>query len=144
MKKISYQRWKNQCCYCYCLVVSDSLYASGSLVLHHLMEFAQTHVHCVSDAIQPSHPLSPLSSMHPVLDEKSVAFPKVMICIHKRHMEGGGGGVLKKIKNCLKLWQERIKKRCLINNEAAFTRGRTVQEGIGRGNSIYYLEKRLS
>ena len=55
-----------------------------------------------------------------------------------------GGGVLKKIKNCLKLWQERIKKRCLINNEAAFTRGRTVQEGIGRGNSIYYLEKRLS
>ena len=27
-------------------------------VLHHLLEFAQTHVHPVSDAIQPSHPLS--------------------------------------------------------------------------------------
>ena len=27
-------------------------------VLHHLPEFAQTHVHWVSDAIQPSHPLS--------------------------------------------------------------------------------------
>ena len=27
---------------------------------HHLPELAQTHVHCVSDAIQPSHPLSPL------------------------------------------------------------------------------------
>ena len=26
-------------------------------VLHHLLEFAQTHVHRVSDAIQPSHPL---------------------------------------------------------------------------------------
>ena len=26
-------------------------------VLHHLPEFAQTHVHRVSDAIQPSHPL---------------------------------------------------------------------------------------
>ena len=26
-------------------------------VLHHLPEFAQTHVHWVSDAIQPSHPL---------------------------------------------------------------------------------------
>ena len=27
-------------------------------VLHHLLEFAQTHVHWVSDALQPSHPLS--------------------------------------------------------------------------------------
>ena len=30
----------------------------GFPVLHHLQEFAQTHVHWVSDAIQPSHPLS--------------------------------------------------------------------------------------
>ena len=30
----------------------------GFPVLHHLLEFAHTHVHCVSDAIQPSHPLS--------------------------------------------------------------------------------------
>ena len=29
-------------------------------VLHYLPEFAQTHVHWVSDAIQPSHSLSPL------------------------------------------------------------------------------------
>ena len=29
----------------------------GFPVLHHLMELAQTHVHWVSDAIQPSHPL---------------------------------------------------------------------------------------
>ena len=27
-------------------------------VYHHLLEFIQTHVHRVSDAIQPSHPLS--------------------------------------------------------------------------------------
>ena len=26
-------------------------------VLHYLLEFAQTHVHCISDDIQPSHPL---------------------------------------------------------------------------------------
>ena len=31
---------------------------SGSSVLHTLPEFAQTHVHLVSDAIQLSHPLS--------------------------------------------------------------------------------------
>ena len=31
---------------------------SGFPVLHYLLEFAQTHVHRVGDAIQPSHPLS--------------------------------------------------------------------------------------
>ena len=31
---------------------------AGFPVLHHLLEFAQIHVHWVSDAIQPSHPLS--------------------------------------------------------------------------------------
>ena len=34
---------------------------SGFLVWHHFPESAQTHVHWVSDAIQPSHPLSFLS-----------------------------------------------------------------------------------
>ena len=37
-------------------MVSISL---GFLVLHHLPEFAQIHVHRVGDAIQPSQPLSP-------------------------------------------------------------------------------------
>ena len=49
-----------------CTVVSDSLWAHGWQharfpCLNHLLEFAQTHVHWVSDAIQPSHPLSSLS-----------------------------------------------------------------------------------
>ena len=30
-------------------------------VPHHLPEFAQVHVHCIGDAIQPSHPLMPSS-----------------------------------------------------------------------------------
>ena len=40
---------------------------SGFPVLHCLLEFAQTHVHGVSDAIQPSHPLLPPSplALHP-------------------------------------------------------------------------------
>ena len=33
----------------------------GFPVLHYVLEFAQMHVHWVSDATQPSHPLSPLS-----------------------------------------------------------------------------------
>ena len=38
----------------------------GFLVFHHLQEFAQTHVHRVGDAIQPSHPL--LSPFPPALN----------------------------------------------------------------------------
>ena len=33
----------------------------GFFVPHHLLEFAQIHVHWISDAIQPSHSLSPSS-----------------------------------------------------------------------------------
>ena len=32
----------------------------GFPVPHYLMEFAQVHVHCISDALQLSHPLLPL------------------------------------------------------------------------------------
>ena len=35
----------------------------GFPVLHYLLEFIQTHVHGVDDAIQPSHPLSPPSPL---------------------------------------------------------------------------------
>ena len=33
---------------------------SGFIVHHELLEFTQTHIHRVGDAIQPSHPLLPL------------------------------------------------------------------------------------
>ena len=51
------------CCCCSvtqsCLTLCDPMDWStpGFPVLHHLLELAQTHVHWVSDAIQPSHPL---------------------------------------------------------------------------------------
>ena len=43
-----------------CPVLCDPMDCStpGFPVLHHLLEFAQIHVHWVSDTIQPSHPLS--------------------------------------------------------------------------------------
>ena len=46
-----------------CLTLCDptGCGAPGSRVLHCLLEFAQTHVHRVSDAIQPSHRLPPPS-----------------------------------------------------------------------------------
>ena len=42
-----------------CLTFCDLMDCStpGFLVLHYLPEFAQTHIHWVSDAIQSSHPL---------------------------------------------------------------------------------------
>ena len=43
-----------------CPTLCDSMVCStlGFRVLHHLLEFAQTYVHWVSDAVQPSYPLS--------------------------------------------------------------------------------------
>ena len=59
------------CLLCLCCSVAKPV--SNSLQPHglqhtrlpcpsHLWEFAQTHVHCVGDAIQPSHPVTPFSS----------------------------------------------------------------------------------
>ena len=46
-----------------CLTLCDPMdHCTPGLPVHHqLPEFTQTHVHRVSDAIQPSHPLSPSS-----------------------------------------------------------------------------------
>ena len=43
-----------------CPILCNPMHCStpGFPVLHYLPEFCQTHVHWVSDAIQPSHPLS--------------------------------------------------------------------------------------
>ena len=53
------------CCYSVawlCLTLCDPVDCNtpGFPVLHHLWEFAQTHVHWIGDSIQPSHPLLPL------------------------------------------------------------------------------------
>ena len=50
-----------------CLTLWDPMNRStpGLPVHHQLPEFTQTHVHRVSDAIQPSHPLSPPSPPAP-------------------------------------------------------------------------------
>ena len=53
-----------KCCCCsvtqVCLTLCNPVdcSTSGFPVLHHLLELAQTHVHRVGDAIQPSHPPS--------------------------------------------------------------------------------------
>ena len=50
-----------------CLTLCDPMNCStpGLPVPHQLLEFTETHVHRVSDAIQPSHPLSSPSPLAP-------------------------------------------------------------------------------
>ena len=51
-----------------CLTLCNPMNCStpGLPVHHQLPEFTETHVHRVSDAIQPSHPLSPLLLLPPI------------------------------------------------------------------------------
>ena len=63
----SHPMFRFYCCCCFCSVTQsypslcDPMDCStpGFPVFHHLPELAQTHVHWVSNAIQPCHPLSP-------------------------------------------------------------------------------------
>ena len=69
--KLSFISFLNFCC-CYCCcsvtklcpVICNPIGCSTPSfpILHHILEMAQTHVHRVDDAIQPSHSLSPAFS----------------------------------------------------------------------------------
>ena len=54
---------------------------SGFLVLHHLTELDQAHVHWVGDAIQPSHPLSSPSFLCLVFPSIRVFSNELALCI---------------------------------------------------------------
>ena len=51
------------------------------LVYHHLPELAQTHVHLVGDAIQPSHPLSSLLLLSSIFPSIRVFSKESALCI---------------------------------------------------------------
>ena len=54
----------------------------GFLVLHYILELAQTHVYCVDGAIQLSHPLSALSP--PALNLSSIRVFSKELALHIR------------------------------------------------------------
>ena len=62
-----------------CPTLCDPMESStpGLPVHHQLPEFTQTHVHRVSDAIEPSHPLSSPSPPAPNLSQHQTLFQKV-------------------------------------------------------------------
>ena len=77
------------CCRCsvtqLCPTLCDPMNCSspGLPVPHHLLEFAQVHVHCISDAIQPSHPLMPSSPSALDLSQHQGLFQRV---VHSHQM----------------------------------------------------------
>ena len=54
-----------------------NLSTPGLPVHHHLVEFTQTHIHRVSDAIQPSHPLPSPSPPVPNPSQQQSLFQSV-------------------------------------------------------------------
>ena len=69
-----------------CLTLCDPmncsyLAAAAGLPVHHqLLEFTQTHVHRVGDAIQPSHPLSSPSSSALNLSQHQGLYYELVLC----------------------------------------------------------------
>ena len=66
-----------------CLTLCDPMDCSpaGFPVLHHLREFAQSHVHWVGDAIQPSHPLLAPSVPSSVFSSIRIFSSELALCI---------------------------------------------------------------
>ena len=53
----------------------------GLSVPHHLLKFAQVHVHCIGDAIQPCHPLTPSSPFVLNLSQQQGLLQWSAVCI---------------------------------------------------------------
>ena len=58
----------------------------GFSILHYLLESAQIHIHWVGDAIEPSHPLSPLLLLPPT-------FPSIRVFSSGRLFTSGGQSI---------------------------------------------------
>ena len=63
----------------------------GFPVLHYLPEFAQTHVHGVNNAIQPSYPFQPLLLL--LSDFSSINVFSNELAVHIRWLQGSWGSI---------------------------------------------------
>ena len=82
---------RQQSCYCGSVAqpaLCDPMDCSirGFPILRHPPEFAQTHAHWVSDAIQPSHPLSSPSSLPSI-------FPSIRVFSNESALRSGGQSI---------------------------------------------------
>ena len=59
-------------------------YNTSDIPVHHqLLELAQTHVHCIGDAIQPSHPCRPLLLLFPIPPSIRVFSKESTLCMRR-------------------------------------------------------------
>ena len=67
-----------------CLTLCDTLDCStpGLPLSHHLLESTRVHIHCIGDAIQPSHPLMPSSPSELSLSQHQGLF-QWNVCLHQ-------------------------------------------------------------
>ena len=90
------------------LILSDPMGWStpGFPVHHHLLELAQTHVHRVSDAIQPSHSLSsPSSPVFNLSHHQGFFSNELVLCIRlpKCWTSASASALLMNIQDCFPL-----------------------------------------
>ena len=88
------------------LILSDPMGCStpGFPFHHHLLELAQTHVHRVSDDIQPSHPLSSPSSPVFNLSHHQGFFPnELVLCTRWPKFWTSASALLMNIQDCFPL-----------------------------------------
>ena len=71
--------FSHQLCPTLCYLKDCSM--AGFPVLQYILEFAQTHVHWVDDAIQPSHPLSPPCLLPSIFPSIRVFSSESALCI---------------------------------------------------------------
>ena len=103
-------------------VVSDSCdpmdYSTpGCPLSHHLPKFAQVHVHCINDAIQPSHPVMSSSSALNLSQHRElfqISIQQLSICLNMKSAIQG-----LKLKAVIHGWiekQARIRKKIILDN----------------------------
>ena len=103
-------------------VVSDSLWSMDwstpcHPVPHHLPKFAQVHVHCINDAIQPSHPVVSSSSALNLSQHQElfqISIQRLSICLNMK--SAIQGLKLKAVIHGLIEKQARIRKKIILDN----------------------------
>ena len=108
-----------------CPTLCDPMNCStlGLPVHHHLLEFTQTHVHRVRDAIQPSHPRSSLSPTAKTRIKSSITYSLVQPLFH------GLPWCLSRGRICLQWRRQEM---------WAWSLGQERSPGGGDGNSLQY------
>ena len=82
--------YNKYCCYCLvaqlCLTLCDPMDCGMPGPPHHLPEFSQVHVHCISDAIQTSHHLIPSSSALKLSQHQDFpTFPRLCLLFQNKY-----------------------------------------------------------